>query len=307
MATVQSRRSDVDRTCRFRRIDGAGFRLALEVTRRCNLACRHCFVQPDHQHPATGELVALIQEAGRLGCRKLIVTGGEPLLRPDLEQIVATASECGALVDLNSNLYSLTRERVETLRASGLQEASASLYGGQEQHDELTGTKGSFDRALAGIDALRQAGVTVDVHGAIWDRMLPHLESLVETAARHGVSSITFFSLLPTASWSDMDGYTLSPGRALEVVERARASAPIPIRTIGLRPLQEGECAMADGIYGLDADLKLSPCLLSHSERGGVDLRAHSFREGRALLETQIGRGDWRPACCPPAARRDGD
>lgn len=303
MDTVHSERSVADRTCRFRRIDSDGFRLAFEVTRRCDLSCDHCFVQPGRQHPTTGEVTDLIRQGGQLRCRKLIVTGGEPLLRQDLEQIITAAVEEGMLVDLNSNLFSLTPKRTGALKAAGLQEASVSLYGGRQMHDELTRKKGAFDRALQGIEMLREADITVDVHGAVWNGMLPYIDDLVETARRYGVSSISFFRLLPaeTRHWS---GRELCPEDALEAVERARTSSSIPIRTVGLLPPERGECVMGNGIYGLGADLRLSPCLLSRRQERGIDMHTHRLREAIALLDAQVKRGEWHMACYPFAGEK---
>jgi MoaA/NifB/PqqE/SkfB family radical SAM enzyme len=299
MKLACSERAAANRTCRFRRIDGGGFRLAFEVTRRCDLTCAHCFVGPTRPDPALEELVGLIRQAGPLGCRKLIVTGGEPLARCDLEAIVAAAVEQGMLVDLNSNLYSLTRQRAIALKSAGLQEASVSLYGGQRMHDELTRMPGAFERALHGMDLLREAAITVDVHGAIWDDMLCGVAELVETSRRHGAASISFFSVLPGRGRWDRNGYRLTPVRALEAVARACPPTGIPIRIIGLRPAEQEECVMAQGVYGVSVELRLVPCLLSSRSQGGVDLRACGFAEAIEQLDEQIQRKEWRMACHP--------
>ena len=300
MNKAESIRINEDRVCRFRRIADGGFRLAIEVTGRCNLSCKHCFVRPSQNHPATDEIIGIIRQAERLNCRKLIITGGEPLMREDLEQIISEAASLGILADLNSNLYDLTRGRACGLKAAGLKEASVSLYGVGCFHDELTGRKGSFDRALNGIDLLREAGITVDVHGAVWDKMLPCIHDLIDTAQKHGVSSITFFSLIPTETWGDMGEYIVSPDLALKAVLQERQSASMPIRTIGLRKIENDECTMGNDVYGVGTDMRLVPCLLSRHRNNetGVDLRVHSVPKAMSLLETRIKKGEWHRACC---------
>jgi MoaA/NifB/PqqE/SkfB family radical SAM enzyme len=302
MDLALSERLHAERGCRFRRIAGPGFRLAFEITRRCNLRCRHCFVKQDQSHPSTGEILRLIRQAGDLHCRKLIVTGGEPLLRDDLEQFIAAAVEAGMLVDLNSNLFALTPERAAALREHGLQEASVSLYGGRHMHDELTQKQGAFDRALKGISWLREVGITVDVHGAIWDAMLPGMENLVMTVKKHGVHSISFFSLLPTGFWSRGEKYTLNPEKALIRVEQVRARVNIPIRTIGLRSPDRDECVMANGILGISADLQLKPCLLSLGQDRGVDLHEKDLSTALEKVKKQVSQRMWQMACCPPGS-----
>lgn len=301
MDVAKSERVNEDRACRFRRIAGTGFRLAMEVTRGCNLSCKHCFVQPDQNHPTTNELTDIIRQAKHLNCKKLIITGGEPLLRRDLEQIISAATAQGILVDLNSNCFNLTRARVDALKAAGLQETSVSLYGGRSIHDELTGRNGAFDHALRGIIFFREAGITVDVHGAIWNSMLPYIRDLVDTVQKHDVSSITFFSMIPAETRRDMDENILFPGLALKTIAQARACSSIPVRTVGLRQLDKDECAMGIGIYGLGADLRLRPCLLSRhrSNEEGIDLHIHSLQAAMSLLESRIKQGDWCAGCSP--------
>ena len=176
---VESCRSTDDRTCRFRPILGSGFRLAVEVTRRCNLPCRHCFVPRENQEPGLEVLISLLQEAGLSGCRKVLLTGGEPLLRPDLEAIISACARNGMLVDLNSNLLTLDWERARCLQEAGLGEVSVSLHGDRASHDWLCGRPGGYDRTVQAIEILLNLGLPVDVHGALWNGSLPGLPSLV--------------------------------------------------------------------------------------------------------------------------------
>ena len=301
MALLKSTRLNEDRACRFRRIKGAGFRLAMEVTRRCNLSCQHCFVQLDQNQPTLEELRDVIGQAKQLGCRKLIITGGEPLLRKDLEKIIKIAVGSGLLVDLNSNLFRLTRQRVNALKAAGLQEASVSLYGGREIHDALTQHVGAFDSTLRGIELIRDAGMTVDVHGAVWNDMLPYLPKLVDTIQKRGVSSVTFFSLIPGNRSGNAIIHTYSPALVMKAVSRIREFAAIPVRTVGLCPLQEGECVQGNGIFGIGADMRLKPCLLSEhtNNQEGIDLYSCSLKTAISLLSKQILECEWRAACNP--------
>ena len=299
MNNVTSIRIDEDRACRFRRISDNGFRLAFEVTRQCDMSCKHCFVKPCGDKPTTDEIMDIIRQMAQYHCRKLIITGGEPLLRDDLEQIISAAKLEGLLTDLNSNFYSLTRERVKRLKEAGLQEASVSLYGMRHFHDELTGQTGSFDRTLAGIILFREAGITVDVHGAVWDKMLPCIEMFIDTVQKCDVSSVTFFRIIPAKTWRNIDEYTITPDLAIETISQARRYGSLPIRTIGLRPIQKDECSLGKSIYGIGADMHLMPCLLSRHKnyKQGIDLRKHRFQYALALLETQIHHNEWHAVC----------
>ena len=307
MNNTKSIRTNEDRFCRFRRISDNGFRLAIEVTRNCNLYCKHCFVRSSKVDPEADEIIDIIKQAKQFNCRKLIITGGEPLIRPDLEKIISAATDQGILVDLNSNLFSLTHERVDRLKAAGLQEASVSLYGVESFHDNLTGKKGSFDRVLHGIDLLRDAGITVDVHGAVWNKMLPCINELIDIVQKHDVSSVTFFSLIPTETWTNTGQYIISPDLAIKTISQVRESTSMPIRTIGLQRIAnvESECQMGKSIYGIGTDMMLSPCLLSNNrfEKWGVSLRKHDLQEAISCLETQINHGEWCISCSSQTQR----
>ena len=223
------------------------------------------------------------------------------MLRHDLEQIVSAASAQGILADINSNLLMLTKERAAGLVAAGVREVSASLYGTGTIHDKMTGQKGSFDRVLQGIDLCREAGIAVDVHGAIWNGMLHSVETLIYTVQKHNVSSITFFSLIPTETWENDEEYLLTPGLAQEAIMQMRETFTIPIRTVGLRMPEEEECVMGNGIYGVGTDMRMKPCLLSRhiNDSAGIDLRLYSLKEAISLLESQMEYGEWQAACCP--------
>ena len=105
MTEVKSNRIPDHRSCRFRRINQRGVRLALEVTRCCSFRCAHCFVPRDNQTPSLASLAPILERLNEICCKKVILTGGEPLLRSDLEDIVRVCAEQGILVDLNSTLY----------------------------------------------------------------------------------------------------------------------------------------------------------------------------------------------------------
>jgi MoaA/NifB/PqqE/SkfB family radical SAM enzyme len=91
-APVVSLRASDDRTCRFRRMAGDRTRCALEVMHRCNLAWPHCFVPRDREEPPAGELLPILRQLAGVRCRKVILSGGEPLVRLDLESLIGA---CG--------------------------------------------------------------------------------------------------------------------------------------------------------------------------------------------------------------------
>ena len=135
--------------------------LRVSVTDRCNFRCIYCrSAEPENYQPPEHlltwpELLRLCGILGRLGLRKIRVTGGEPLVRPGVEEFVARVSALGLYEDIamTTNGYTLA-ERAATLHAAGLHRLNVSLDSLRpERFDAITRTRGALRRVLAGIDA----------------------------------------------------------------------------------------------------------------------------------------------------------
>ncbi|MFH1809318.1 MAG: radical SAM protein [Pseudomonadota bacterium] len=179
----------------------------VELTRACNLRCAHCYMDVVAS-PARDELPAarwseLFAELKQLGAPLLVLAGGEPLLRPDLERVLdgLAQHQLDAWLCTNATLVDETRAR--QLAASPLRGYSISLDGPDaESHDRLRG-RGQFDRAMRGIAHLIAAGahdvkLRVTVTPAVANRLL----EFAPLATRLGVHRVVFkpFSQLGEAS-----------------------------------------------------------------------------------------------------------
>lgn len=290
---TESLRTCDDRTCRFRRITGGGIRCALEITHRCNLTCPHCFVDRDGLEPLTSELISVLRQLSSAHCRKIVLTGGEPLLVDGLEAVVATCAEQEILVDLNSNLIALNAEFARTLVAAGLSEASVSLYGAEAVHDRFVGHAGAFARTVRGIRLLRDLGVPVDVHSPLGAHNAAQINSMADVCVRLDCASLTFFTILqPGPCWC--------PGPdVLASIAELRTQCTFPVRTIGVVPGDLVECVMGESIMGITAGLILKPCLLAAAhDAGRHDLRNGRVAEALAEVRKEVTHDVWKAACC---------
>ncbi|MBW2277692.1 MAG: radical SAM protein, partial [Deltaproteobacteria bacterium] len=135
----------------------------LEVTYRCTLACRHCYVPPGAADPASeltvNEIGALLDQLAELGTLFLLLTGGEPFARPDLEVIFDAARDRRFAVSLLTSGAGADREVLQRMAARGVDSLQVSLYGPDAAtHDRITGADGSFDAALHCLRTSRDLG-----------------------------------------------------------------------------------------------------------------------------------------------------
>jgi radical SAM protein with 4Fe4S-binding SPASM domain len=154
--------------------------LELQITARCNLECRHCYLgERESAELPTETIIRVLEEFERMQGLRLLISGGEPLLHHDFWTINGALSGFGFRSVLMTNGTLIDREIAERLEVD---EVQVSLDGVGDSHDLLRGT-GSFNKALNAIRELRQVGKDVSVATMIHTGNLkdfPRLEALVK-------------------------------------------------------------------------------------------------------------------------------
>lgn len=169
-------------------------------TRRCNLACRHCYSDSDaRRHPEmTGEeAVAMIRDVAAFGSPALLLSGGEPLMRPDAFELIAEAHDAGLPVTLSSNGTLIDAPRARRLADLGVRYVGISIDGIGPVHDAFRGRRRAFGRALAGIRALRAEGVRVGMRVTLTATAIDALPELFALVEREGIGRVCFYHLVP--------------------------------------------------------------------------------------------------------------
>lgn len=190
--------------------------LAWEVTRRCNLDCRHCRAAAS-RGPYPGELttaegLALLDSVAEMGPAVIILTGGEPLLREDLGDLIAHGHRLGHRLVMAVNGTLLTPELARRLKEAGIQRLSISLDGAAAAtHDALRGVPGAFAGALAGIAAAREAGLPFQINTTITKGNLAELPALYQKALELGAVAHHVFVLVPTGRGAEMAAELVTP------------------------------------------------------------------------------------------------
>ena len=137
------------------------------LVRRCNLTCQHCYsISCDKDFPGeltTAEACQVMDDLKAFGVPVLILSGGEPLLRPDILELARRAKSLGFYVGLSSNGTLIGPHNVDAIAGSGFDYVGISLDGMESTHDRFRRKQGAFRAALNGVRLCRGAGIKVGV------------------------------------------------------------------------------------------------------------------------------------------------
>src|SRR5690606_677161 len=125
------------------------------LIRRCNLHCSHCYSASTNKH-FPGELsheqaCRVMDDLHQFGVRALILSGGEPLLRPDIYDLAQRAKALGMYVGLSSTGTLITEQTIDRIADCGFDYVGISLNGLQARHDNIRGEKGAYAASLQGL------------------------------------------------------------------------------------------------------------------------------------------------------------
>jgi AdoMet-dependent heme synthase len=180
------------------------FTVAWEITRSCALACVHCraMAQPK-RHPdelTTAEAHRLIDQLRDLAPPVLVITGGDPMMRPDLFDLVEYAVRRGLRVAVSPTTTALpTRARLARLQQLGVSMIHLSVDGADaETHDTFRGVPGTFARAIGMLINLRELGMPVQIGTTVTKHNLHQLEAMSAVVTIVGARVWNVFYLVPT-------------------------------------------------------------------------------------------------------------
>jgi len=168
---------------------GVPLSVHLDLTYRCNERCEHCYLDhDDHGEMTYAEISSLLDELAGAGALFLTLSGGEALLRPDFVAIVERARALGFCVRLKTNAVLVTPDIAAMLRTLGIHEVQVSVYSHRDGvHDAITKVPGSLRRTLAGIGAMRSAGLRVVIANVLMRANVADYAGVRSLAAELGV------------------------------------------------------------------------------------------------------------------------
>ena len=143
----------------------------LEFTARCNNNCRHCYINvpADDRHAkkeelSLDEIERIADEAVSMGAMWCLVTGGEPLLRPDFEELYLMLKKKGLLVSVFTNATLVTKDHIRLFRHYPPRDIEVSVYGISERtYERVSRSPGNYDKFMKGLNLLQQSGLRIDL------------------------------------------------------------------------------------------------------------------------------------------------
>ena len=204
-----------------------------ECTLRCNLACRHCGsdcrVDPGVADMPLEDFLRVLDEevTPHVDPRRVLVifSGGEVLVRDDLERAGAEVARRGYPWGMVTNGLALTPERFRALRDAGLRSVSVSFDGFPEVHNYIRRNPHSYDRALDAIRLIvREEGLAYDVITCVTGAMVPRLEAFRELLLAEGVKHWRLFSIFPVGRAKNDGTLRMSDAQFRDMLEFIRRS-----------------------------------------------------------------------------------
>ena len=190
----------------------APFLVIWETTQACALACRHCRASArpwrDPSELTTAEGRDLIEQVAGMGTPLLVLSGGDPVNRPDLFELVRHAKRSGLRVaTIPAATTELTEDLVVKLRESALDQMALSLdFPDASRHDAFRGVPGSFEKTMQAAGWARAAGLPLQINTTVCGDTAPFLEEMAGLVERLGAVFWEVFFLVPTGRGSVLAG-----------------------------------------------------------------------------------------------------
>ena len=222
---------------------GFGPVVVWNATKTCNLECVHCYADAEIKRFAgeltTEEAQRMIEDLASMNIPALLISGGEPLVRPDILDLAEYASALGVRVTFSTNGTLIDEKKAERLAKIGVTYVGISIDGGEARHDRFRGKVGAFQGAIRGIRNCRAAGIRVGVRFTVTQENLGELEEIFRVVERENIGRLCLYHLVYAGRGSYLAGIDLSVdekrnmmNRLVEQVDRWNAEERPTMRTL---------------------------------------------------------------------------
>jgi radical SAM protein with 4Fe4S-binding SPASM domain len=196
-----------------------------EITNACNLRCRHCYVAAGEKLEKeldTNEALRLVAELDKIGVTDITISGGEPLLRSDLWQVIEEINSRKVPFMLYTNATLLDEEKIKKLAEYNVKGISLSLNGATAETHNFVQNADTFEKVLWAIKRLNDYGIAVQALFTLMKVNVNEFDALIDLAKKSNISSICIYPFYPQGRGkNNLDRLALDPKTTIEFISRA--------------------------------------------------------------------------------------
>ncbi|MHC6180146.1 putative heme d1 biosynthesis radical SAM protein NirJ2 [Clostridium sp. JNZ X4-2] len=207
------------------------------TTNRCNLKCSHCYRDSGKEiigELTTKEAKTLIDQIVKAGFKIMIFSGGEPLMRDDIFELISYASQAGLRPVLGTNGTLISKKTAERLKESGVAGVGISLDSlDSKKHDIFRGHDGAFRDTINAMNNCREAGIRFQVHTTVMEWNKEEIIDISDFAVAMGAAAHHIFFLIPTGRAKNIEDEVLKSeeyGRLLTVIMKKQQGIHIELK-----------------------------------------------------------------------------
>ncbi|WP_297963512.1 putative heme d1 biosynthesis radical SAM protein NirJ2 [uncultured Anaerovibrio sp.] len=194
------------------------------VTNACNMFCDHCYREAGckaEEELSTSEAKTLLEQIAKAGFKIMIFSGGEPLTRPDILELVSYATSLGLRSVFGTNGTLITLEMARKLKEAGAMGMGISLDSmDKKKHNEFRKFEGAWEGAVQGMRNCRAVGLPFQIHTTVMDWNNHELEAITDFAVAEGAVAHHFFFLVPTGRAKTIEAESLRAEQYEETLTR---------------------------------------------------------------------------------------
>jgi radical SAM protein with 4Fe4S-binding SPASM domain len=197
------------------------------ITRACNLKCVHCYndsgANKADDELSTKEAKSVLNDLSQFGVPSVLFSGGEPLMRDDLFELIDYAVKKGLRTVISTNGTLITEDAARKIKQHKVSYVGISLDGIGKVNDKFRGVEGAFDRAVRGIKSCQDAGVRVGLRLTLTKRNIEDLENWFDFFETNNIERACFYHFVPSGRGGTMANEALTHAQTKEAVDKILA------------------------------------------------------------------------------------
>ncbi len=199
------------------------------ITRACNLKCVHCYndsgTDKTSNELTTNEAKTVLDDMADFAVPAVLFSGGEPLMRPDLFELITYAGQKGLRTVISTNGTLITPDVADTIKKKGVSYVGISLDGLGSVNDKFRGVSGAFDKAVKGIRNCMAAGVRVGLRLTLTKSNVQDIEALFDFFEKENIERVCFYHLVPSGRGASIFNEDLTHTQTRAAIETILAKA----------------------------------------------------------------------------------